>query len=136
MTVPVSPAAKIPRPLGEDIFASVVLDANGNGTAVVGPKRVREHWQLTFAAVSVTFPTGQTAPTKEAQCSLYQGAGVSPGHLISQTATGSSGDTCGLGGIDLQSGGTLIAVWTGGDAGQTATLSAGGTYTIGSPFGI
>jgi hypothetical protein len=136
MTTPVTPAAKLPRPLGEDIFASVTLDSNGNGTATIGPRRVREHWQLNYAAVSVTPPAGQQFPVKDAQCSLYMGAGASPGHLISQTGTGSSGDTCGLGGMDMQSGSVLIAVWTAGDAGQVATLSVGGSYTIGSPYGI
>lgn len=136
MTTPVTPAAKIPRPLGEDVFASVTLDGTGSGTVSLGPRRVREHWQLTYAAVSVTPPPGQQYPVKDAQCQLYMGAGASPGHLISQTGTGSSGDTCGLGVMDIQTGTVLIAKWTNGDAGQVATLSLGGTYTIGSPYGI
>jgi hypothetical protein len=136
MTTPVTPAVKLPRPLGEDVFASVTLDGSGNGRVTIGPTRVREHWQLGYAAVSVTFPAGQGFPTKDAQCNLYIGAGASAGHLVSATATGSSGDTCGLGGMDIQSGTVIIAVWTGGDAGQVATLSLGGTYTIGSPYGI
>jgi len=136
MTIPVSPAARLPRPLGNDVFARVTLDGSGNGTAQIGPSRIREHWQIQYVTVSVTFPSGQVTPTNEAQAALYLGSNPQASQLVSQTATGSSGDTCGMGGMDIQSGQKLITKWVGGDSGQVATMVVVGTYTIGSPSGI
>ena len=115
-----------PQPLGT-ISASVTL-VGGGGTASLGPTRVREHWQLSSASVAAN-----QNPTNQAQCKLYVGSSVGTATFVSQTVTGSSGDTCGLGGIDIQSGQRVWAVWSGGDSGQVATLSIIGTYTIGAP---
>jgi hypothetical protein len=109
-------------------FATVVLDGSGNGTASLGPTRVREHWQLSAASVFVN-----QNPTNQAQCQLYVGSTPTIQNFTSQTVTGSSGDTCGLGGIDIQSGMKVWAKWTGGDAGQTAIVTLIGTFTIGAP---
>jgi hypothetical protein len=117
----------MPQPLYAK-YGTVVLDGSGNGTASIGPVRTREHWQVAAASVAVNLN-----PTKQAQCQLYVGAVVSPTTFISQTVTGSSGDTCGLGGIDIQPGMQVWAKWTGGDAGQTATVTVIGTYTLGAP---
>ena len=118
---------KIPQPLGP-VSANVTLSGTGGGTASLGPTRVREHWQLSAASVAAN-----QNPTNQATCKLYVGSTIGSGTFISQTATGSSGDTCGLGGIDIQSGMRVWAVWTGGDAGQIATLTILATYTIGAP---
>jgi hypothetical protein len=120
---------RTPQPLqGTIYFATVVLDGSGNGTASVGPTRVREHWQLSAAAVAVN-----QNPTNQAVCQLYVGSAPNNQNFVSQTLTGSSGDTCGLGGVDIQSGMKVWAKWTGGDAGQLATVTVIGTYTIGAP---
>lgn len=118
-----------PLPLASK-FATVTL-AGGSGVASIGPNRVREHWQLSAASVSVTF-TG-TGPVSESVCRLYIGSNITSATFVSQTQTGSSGDTCGLGNIDIQPGMLLWASWTNGDTGQIATITAVGTYTIGSP---
>jgi hypothetical protein len=107
--------------------ASVTLSGSGNGTAQIGPSRVREHWQVSAVAVSVA------TQTKEASCSVYIGTSVGPATFVGNTATGSSGDTCGCGGIDIQPGTLIFAVWENGDADETATITVFGTYTIGSP---
>lgn len=108
-------------------YANVILDSNGNGTAQCGPGRVREHWQISGVAVAVN------TQNKEASCSVYIGSNPDRTSFVGNTITGSSGDTCGTAGIDIQPGQFVFAVWTGGDPGATATLTAFGTYTIGSP---
>jgi hypothetical protein len=108
-------------------YASTVLSVSGNGTAQIGPSRVREHWQVSAVAVSVA------TQVKEASCSVYIGTSVGPTTFVGNTATGSSGDTCGCGGIDIQPGTFIYAVWDNGDSGETATMTVFGTYTIGSP---
>src|ERR1700733_1937191 len=116
----------IPRPLPQP-FNTVTLDVNGNGRCSVGPQRVREHWQPANATVSVA------TNVSEAQCSVYMGTVANPATLLGQTALGSTGDTCGFGAVDMQTGMQITAVWTGGDPGSVATLTINGTYTIGSP---
>ena len=115
-----------PKPLNQP-FATVTLDSNGNGIASLGPQRVREHWQPTSASVSVA------TNTKEAQCSVYMGTVANSTTFLGQTATGSTGDTCGFSGQDMQTGMRIFAQWTGGDAESVATVVVNGTYTIGAP---
>jgi hypothetical protein len=123
----------VPRPFpGGAQFARVVLDGSGNGQTSLSPQRVKEHWQVSFAGVAVTFPGAQTSPTNQAKCSVYVGTSLSSATFVGNTATGSSGDTCAIN-QDLQPGQSVFAVWIGGDAGQTATLTLFGTYSIGAP---
>lgn len=107
-------------------FASVKLDGSGNGIASIGPQRVREHWQPSSASVSVS------SNTLEAQCSVYLGSTLGSATFLGQTATGSTGDTCGIG-VDMQTGMLIWAKWSGGDPGAIATLVPNGEYTIGAP---
>jgi hypothetical protein len=116
---------RIPQPLYQ--FGTITLNGSGGGTAFIGPTRVREHWQLASASVAVA------TSVQNATCNLYIGSFINNQTFVSQTVTGSSGDTCGLGGTDIQTGMKIWAVWTGGDAGQLATVTVIGTYTIGAP---
>lgn len=109
-------------------YASVTLDGNGNGTAQSGPGRVREHWQVSGAAVAVN------TQNKEASCSIYIGSNADSTSFVGNTITGSSGDTCGCAGIDIQPGQFVFAIWEAGDPGSTGTLTVFGTYSIGSPL--
>ena len=104
-----------------DVYASVVLDASGNGIAQLGPSIVREHWNPTNVAVSAT------TAVIDAQCNVYLGTSAIASQLVLSTATGSSGDSSGASGIDMQPGQLLIAKWIGGDVGATATLHVNGT---------
>lgn len=117
-----------PLPLpGNPYSVSVELSTpGGNGTAVIGPTRVREHWQVTGIGVSVA------TNVQEAQCSVYIGGSPDSATFLGTTAHGSTGDTCSVAGMDIQPGQSCWAVWTGGDAGSTATMTIFGTYTIGS----
>ena len=118
------------RPLAQP-FAQVTLDSNGNGIANIGPVVSRQHWQLISASVKTTQTPGTV--TNDALCDLYVGSNVNQGTFVSHSITGSSGDTCGLGGQDIQPGMQVWAVWTGGDAGATAVLTISGTYSSGAP---
>ena len=117
-----------PRPLNQP-FAFVTLDGSGNGVASLGPQRVREHWQPNSASVSVT------TNVNEAQCSIFMGTVANSSTFLGQTATGSTGDTCGFAGgaQDMQPGMKIFAVWKGGDPGSVATVVVNGTYSIGAP---
>jgi len=106
---------------------TVLLNASGNGIASCGPQVVRQHWQPTAAAVSVA------TNVSEAQCSVYYGTTVGSGTFLGQTAKGSTGDTCGIAGIDLPPGAQIWAEWKGGDPGSTATMVVQGQYSTGAP---
>jgi len=121
-----------PQPLTQ-IFASVVLDGSGNGVANIGPTRTREHWQVVAAGVSVTAANPAVGPLSDAICSVFVGSNLSSATFLSATFTGSSGDTCDCGNIDIQPGMQVWAQWKGGDPGQTATVTVFGTYTRGQP---
>jgi hypothetical protein len=108
-------------------YGTVILDSSGNGTAQVGPSRVREHWQVSGAAVRVSTQNSQAA------CALSVGSSPDNSTFVGNTITGSSGDTCGLAGIDIQPGQYVFAVWTGGDPGATGYVTVFGTYSIGAP---
>lgn len=109
-----------------DTFASVILDANGNGIVPLGPGLPREHWQPGSGYVSVG------TNVLEASCVVYLGSSPQSATAIAQTSKGSSGATCAMSG-DMPSGYKLWAVWQGGDPGQTATFHVTGQRTIGSP---
>lgn len=130
------PQGGVSRPFpGGGQFASVTLDANGNGIAQLGPQRVREHWQVTNAAVKVAgtvLQNGMLVPKNQAQCSVYFGTALASSTFLGNTASGSTGDTCGVG-QDLQTGQSVFAQWNGGDPGAVATLTVFGTYSIGAP---
>lgn len=120
-----SPGA-VPRPLSQP-FATVTLDGSGHGIASIGPTRAREHWQPSSASVSVA------TQANEAQCSIFMGTVRNSTTFLSQTFTGSTGDTCGFQGIDMQTGMLIFAEWFGGDPGSVATVMVNGTFTIGAP---
>jgi hypothetical protein len=103
--------------------ASVVLDANGDGTASCGPQLPGTSWQPTSIAVSVS------TNASEAQCNIYLGLSAEAGSLLGATSTGSTGDSddCSQ---TVWPGQLLIAVWTGGDPRAVATMSVFGTKTV------
>lgn len=106
-------------------YASVVLNGSGNGTAKVGPISARERWTPSVISVSAT------TNTKEAACSIYVGASASDPYFIDASFSGSSGDSTDRGAAKtVRVGQYVFAVWTGGDAGATATVRVNGTKEI------
>lgn len=107
-----------------NISNAVKLDINGAGTVKLGPLSARESWYPTNVHV------GASTNTKEAICNIYIGDTPSPATFRDSTYSGSSGDMCdGL--VDVVASGWYVyAVWTGGDAGATATLAVTGTKDV------
>lgn len=102
---------------------SVTLDGSGNGKAQLGPIGPNETW--TPSSVSVLCSTN----TAEALCKLYAGPSASPQYFKDITVDGSTGDATDKANIHIPKGWFIWAVWTGGDAGATATLNIDGTKT-------
>lgn len=110
-------------PLNES--SAVVLDGSGNGTVQIGPLSALETWHPQNVHVSAS------SATKEATCAVYVGNTVQPRCFRDQTFTGSSGDSSDRVNADVVTTGAYVfAVWQGGDAGATATLTVTGTRDI------
>ena len=103
--------------------AYVTLDANGNGTASTGPQSSGEQWDAGNAAVRVA------TNVNEAICSVYAGAAATAGYFCGATTWGSTGDSTSNVPV-VKMGGSVFAVWTGGDPGQVATLTVTGTKQV------
>jgi hypothetical protein len=104
---------------------TVTLNGSGNGTAKIGPVGEREVWMPTVASVSVS------PNTNEATCKIYAGDSAIPGNFIDATLSGSTGDSTGrVGGVIVQLGQWIWAVWTGGDPGSVATLNVSGSKQL------
>lgn len=103
--------------------ASVTLGGSGAGTAYVGPLSAGEQWSSIQASVRVA------TNVSEALCSIYAGAGTSAGYYADGTTWGSTGDsTTNIPPVHV--GGSVWAVWSGGDAGSQATLTVTGIRTV------
>ncbi len=117
------PAAR--APLNES--ASVTLDASGDGTIRMKPLSAGEHWLPTLASVSAA------TNVKEAQCRIYIGSAAAQQNFVDGTLSGSTGDsTDRVTGYDINATQQpyIWAVWSGGDAGASATLVLSGTKEI------
>lgn len=109
-----------------DTFVNVTLNGSGNGTASIGPQRVREWWTNIVVAVSVA------TSNNEAQCSLYVGSTVQSSTFMGTTPNGSHGAVATLPN-PIPAGYQIWCVWSNGDANAQATMHVRGTYTIGKP---
>lgn len=111
------------RQLPLNAKAYAVLDANGNGTASVGPLSPGEVWSGLTVSVSVA------TNDNEATASIYAGAAATPGYFADATTWGSTGDSttnCGA----VRVGGNVFASWQAGDPGAKATMTVTGTRTV------
>lgn len=109
-----------------DETAFVTLNGSGAGTAFLGPLTAREVWRPVSASVRVN-----QNPTNEAQCTIYVGQSATQENFRDQTFTGSSGDsTDKVGGKPVKVGDKIWAVWTGGDAGQRASINVIGKKDV------
>ena len=100
---------------------TVVLDSSGSGTSPpLGPSSSGETWQL--SGVSLQASTN----VKEAIGSVYLN-----GSLIGTTTWASTGDTgVATSLVQIMTGQTLTASWSGGDDGAVATMTVLGTRTV------
>jgi len=117
----------MPRALNET--ESVVLDGSGNGTIKLRPDGSNEYWYPQTVSVKAPNPAGGL-PANEARCDMYAGSKVADDNFVDGTVSGSSGDnTDRFAGyvIGRHADPFIIAVWTGGDPGATATLRVQGT---------
>jgi hypothetical protein len=99
--------------------AHTVLDASGAGRVELGPDRGAPYWNVTKLVVTTSRPGQAPVPS----CAVYVDTEDANG-LQDTTYDGSRDAT--EADIDLQRGQHLIAVWSGGQAGDTATLSVTG----------
>lgn len=108
------------RPLNKS--ASVTLDATGAGTARIGPSSSpgSPNWTLDALLWATTRPG--TAPIPRIQVYIDQ---TDPSGLQVQSYDGSFGSASGS--IYVPRGSNLIAVWTGGQSGDVASISLTGT---------
>lgn len=99
--------------------AHVTLGASGSGRLELGPDNGPPYWNVTKVVVLTSRPGLAPVP----QCSVYLDAEDTNG-LLDSTYDGSK-DATDVD-VDVQRGQHLIAVWTGGQAGDVATLSVTG----------
>jgi hypothetical protein len=103
--------------------AQVKLDGSGDGTAKLTPGMFEE-WHPTVTSVKVA------TQVKEAQCRIFYGTDTSDPNYVDGTLSGSTGDsTDRIPGI-VRLPNSILARWTGGDAGATATISVLGDKKI------
>lgn len=101
-------------------YTTVKLDGSGNGVSgPLGPTAQGETW--TVQIISVQCSTN----VNEAVCSVYLGA-----NLVGTTTWGSTGDSDTGITLILNTGQTLTARWTGGDAAATGALSVFGSRQV------
>lgn len=109
--------------------AVVTLNAQGNGTAQLGPLNQRESWQP--AVVSVKTNQLAAAIVDEAQCKIYAGPDTSDTNYVDGTLSGSTGDsTSNVAGQTVNCGEYVFAVWSGGDPGAQGRVNVSGTKQL------
>ena len=101
------------------IGGSVVLDGTGGGRVSLGPDQGAPHWEVT-SLVTQTDRPGQ-APVPRVQ--LYLDT-ADPTNSLGLRYDGSYGQA--TGDQTLTRGQHIIAVWTGGQSGDVATLTLNG----------
>jgi hypothetical protein len=108
--------------------AVVTLDANGNGTALIGPINARESWQPQVVSVKTNQAPGTVI--NEAQCRIFCGADTSDPNYVGGTLSGSTGDSTGNISATVYCGQYVFAVWSGGDAGAQGRMNVTGTKQL------
>lgn len=107
-------------------FVQIRLDGSGNGTAQLGPRAHGQTWKPTVASIKMSGSTPTGAPT----CFLYAGGYVGDANFIDSTYDVQNDSTDRVAGQSLDLGQYVFAVWSGGNAGATATLTVNGTRLV------
>lgn len=95
------------------IYQTVILDGNGDGA--VSFQATGSNVRLTNIFFRVSTQTAQSV------CTIYKGQ-IADGNRVFNSNSGSTGASA-TGNVDLFDGETCYVVWTGGDAGSTATAT-------------
>jgi hypothetical protein len=95
------------------------LDASGGATIELGPTTGPVHWQVT----SLVTQTNRVNQAPIPRVSVYLDT-VAPENVLCVSPNGSFGQA--NGNQELSRGSKLVAVWTGGQAGDLATLTVNG----------
>jgi hypothetical protein len=101
--------------------AQGTVSAAGSATVSVGPAGLGTVWYPAQATISTT-----TGATDSSTCQVYLGAQGVANLLAGQSYAG-GGDTVALAVPAMTTGQLLIAVWTGGNSGDKATINILGT---------
>lgn len=109
----------------ENYPATVVLDSNGSGQIAFQPNGSTVSISRLYVSVSTS--------VKQATVTFYKGS-VSPTNALGTIVSGSTGGLA-TGQIFVQDGTILYVVWTGGDAGATATATFSGKQISFSEMG-
>lgn len=103
-----------------NVGVDIVLDANGNGRAAIGPTYGPPTWHVTSIGVRTSSPGQGNIP----MCATYRATEDSNGWLDTTYDGSADSNTVTF---DITQGTQIIAVWTGGNPGDVATLSVLGT---------
>jgi hypothetical protein len=106
------------QPLNKSV--DIILGGTGGGTARIGPSFGPPVWHVTNSQVRTSSPGQGNIPL----CTLYRGTQDSNGYI--DTTYDGSADSCDIP-YDLVQGSQAIAVWSGGNPGDVATLTLIGT---------
>lgn len=101
-----------------DKYKTIVLDANGNGSAAIGPDESRG--PATWVVDTVIWETSRPGKAPVPRIKVA----TNGGDTKCVSYDGSFGQ--GTGSATLTRGQSLIATWTGGQAGDTATFTVTG----------
>lgn len=105
--------------------AIITLSGVGSGIAKVGPQSARETWYPQNVSVNAN-----SGPVNESQCAILVGDAYTR-QQRDVTVNGSSGDsTDKCNGDRIRCGEYIWAVWSGGDANVSATLTVTGEKEI------
>lgn len=104
------------------------LDGSGNGAVTIGPSNSYQTWKPTGISVQVITTTGTIV--KEPVFKYYRGRSAGPLNFLGGTFTGSNDSSDIPAGQILHPGETFYCVWTGGDAGATASVILSGTMDV------
>lgn len=109
--------AGTPQPLVAG--GAVILNAAGTGQVSIGPDQGPPNWHVT----SIITQTDRPAQAPIPRIQLYLDS-VAPENSLGLSYDGSFGQA--MGDQDLVRGQHIIAVWTGGQAGDRATITVNG----------
>lgn len=111
-------------PLNE--FGTATLDSSGAGTARIGPQAHGVLWQPEVVSIRMT----GDIPSGLATCFVYAGDAPVDTNFVDATYDVTSASTGNASGLELRLGQYIFAVWSGGNANASVTVSVVGSKEI------